>query len=160
MTVYSVLEPPARSGEGTDRYVFVRDGFSWGAFFFGALWMLWHRLWLVLVGYAVLIVALETVLRLLGEPASIRILVGFLIALLIGLEAASLRRWTLLRRGWLDRGIVVADDIEGAEWRFFSGLGSTRQRAGTGSPPTATQHVPAPPPVGVIGLFPQPGAGR
>jgi Protein of unknown function (DUF2628) len=165
MTVYSVLEPPARFGEreaATDRFVFVRDGFSWAAFLFGALWMIWRGLWLILTGYIVFMVALEGVLRLLGEPGWMRILIGFLIALLIGFEAASLRRWTLLRRGWRDRGIVVADDLEAAEGRFFSSLAATtaQQAGGAAVPQTSVHRLPASPPAGVIGLFPQPGAGR
>lgn len=99
MAVYSVLEPPPRSGgrdAGAERFVFVRDGFSWAPFFFGALWMLWRRLWLVLLGYLVVVGALEFLLRLIGASIAARILIGFLIALLVGLEAASLRRWTLI----------------------------------------------------------------
>ncbi len=45
--------------------------------------------------------------------------VAVLVALLVGFEAASLRRWTLTRRGWTDHGVVVADDVEAAERRFF-----------------------------------------
>ena len=42
-----------------------------------------------------------------------------LIALLMGFEAASLQRWTLSRRKWRQLDIVVADDEEAAERRFF-----------------------------------------
>ena len=28
-----------------ERAVFVRDGWSWGAFAFGPLWLFWHRHW-------------------------------------------------------------------------------------------------------------------
>ena len=34
-----------RGGVDAD-IVFVKDGFSWPAFFFTAVWALWHRLWL------------------------------------------------------------------------------------------------------------------
>ncbi len=127
MAVYSVLEPPDRDGgrDGAERFVFVREGFSWAAFLFGALWMLWRRLWLVLLGYIVLIAGLEVVFRLLGASIGPRILTGFLIALLIGLEAGTLRRWTLVRRGGRDHGIVVGDDLEAAERRFFSAWTAT-----------------------------------
>ena len=57
MTVYTVHEPPPREGEADDRpdrFVFVRDGFYFWAFLLGPLWMLWRRLWLVLLLYVVL----------------------------------------------------------------------------------------------------------
>ena len=50
--VYSVFEPPERGGDAADhmeRFMFVRDGFSFAAFLFGPLWFLWHRLWLALL---------------------------------------------------------------------------------------------------------------
>ena len=56
MAVFSVLEPPLRANESAaapDRFVFVRDRFNWAAFIFGALWMIWHRLWLVLLGFSI-----------------------------------------------------------------------------------------------------------
>ena len=32
------------------RFVFVRDGFHFWALLLGPLWLLWHRLWLALLG--------------------------------------------------------------------------------------------------------------
>jgi hypothetical protein len=167
MAVYSVLEPPPRSGgrdAGAERFVFVRDGFNWAAFFFGALWMLWRRLWLVLLGYLVLVGALEFLLRLIGAAMAARVFIGFLIALLVGLEAASLRRWTLIRRGWRDHGIVVGDDLEGAERRFFSAwtMADGPKSAAATSPATTglVQRTQPSAPTGVVGLFPQPGGSR
>ena len=166
MAVYSVLGPSARSGgrdAGAERFVFVRDGFNWAAFFFGALWMLWHRLWLVLLSYLVIVGALEFLLRLIGASVAARILIGFFIALLVGLEAASLRRWTLIRRGWRDHGIVVGDDLEGAERRFFSArTAADLPKSAAASPATASlvQRPQPSAPTGVVGLFPQPGGSR
>ena len=42
MASYVVMEPPGRAGNGDA--VLVRDGFSWLAFFFSPLWLLWHWL--------------------------------------------------------------------------------------------------------------------
>ena len=103
----------------TDRFVFLRERFSWAAFLFGPLWMIWRRLWLVLIIYLIVLGLIEFGLRRLGIASQVRFTVYFLVALLVGIEAASLRRWTLLRRGWRDRGIVIADDLEMAERRFF-----------------------------------------
>lgn len=166
MAVYSVLEPPPRSGgrdAGAERFVFVHDGFSWAAFFFGALWMLWRRMWLVLLGYLFVVGALEFLLRLIGASLGARILIGFLVALLVGLEAASLRRWTLIRRGWRDHGIVIGDDREGAERRFFSAWTPAGMPKGAVASPATASLVQRPQPsapTGVLGLFPQPGRSR
>ena len=52
MRVWTVHLPPAATEEGAaDRRrppepVLVREAFSWGAFLFGPLWLLAHRLWL------------------------------------------------------------------------------------------------------------------
>src|SRR5690606_15982316 len=56
MTIYTVHEPRPRRNEDAappERYTFVRDGFYFWAFLFGPLWMLWHRLWLVLFLYVI-----------------------------------------------------------------------------------------------------------
>lgn len=169
MAVFSVLEPPPRTGEGAaapDRLAFVRDRFNWAAFIFGGLWLVWHRLWLVLLGYLAILAALEGVLRLTAASSSTRLGVELLLALLVGLEAASLRRWTLLRRGWREHAIIVADDREEAERRFFarwSGDAAPARALPLGPAALAATPVPrvaAGVPDGVLGLFPQPEGGR
>jgi hypothetical protein len=167
MAIYTVHEPPLRANEATpdpERFVFVRDGFYFWAFLLGPLWMLRHRLWLVLLGYVVGIIALQVGLRALGASNTVITVASVLFALLIGFEAAILRRFTLARRRWKNVGIVVGDDLELAERRFFDAW--IRQPWGNGAPrgsaPPASAASPArrPPSPGVIGLFPQPGAPR
>jgi hypothetical protein len=124
MAVYTVHQPPLRKGETSpdpDRFVLVRDGFHAWAFLLGPLWMLWRRLWLVLVLYLVAVAAIEVGLRLLGVGAGGQTLAMLAVALLLGLEAGTLQRWTLRRRGFREVGVVVGDDVEAAERRFFSG---------------------------------------
>ncbi|MFZ3311092.1 MAG: DUF2628 domain-containing protein, partial [Xanthobacteraceae bacterium] len=108
MPVYTVHEPPLRSASAladTERYVFVRDGFRWWAFLLTPLWMLRHRLWLVLVIYLVVTAALDGLLRGLGSSVFLIMLTGVLISLLIGFEASTLRRYTLTRRHWRNVGV-------------------------------------------------------
>ena len=165
MTVYTVHEPPSRDGDATavtDRFVFVRDGFYGWAFLLAPLWMLWHRLWLALLGYVALVAALQTGLWLLGASGTVKFAVGFLVALLIGMEAASLRRWTLNRCKWKSVGVVVGSDIETAERRFFDTWVERKLRSQTitaSMPIAATLRLPAASP-DVIGLFPQPEGRR
>jgi hypothetical protein len=158
MAVYTVHEPPPKRFEQAsdpERFDFVRDGFSFSAFVFGPLWMLWHRMWLVLVGYIGVSAALELIFSLLGTTAAARLAAGFLLAVLVGIESATLRRFTLGRRRWTNLGVIVSDDLEAAERRFFD----VWVKSGGAAPRTTSEspsRQPVPPP-DVIGLFPQPG---
>jgi hypothetical protein len=102
--------------------------------------------------------ALTIGLRAIGASANLRILVGLLFCLLIGFEASTLRRWRLARRGWSCVGVVIGDDIEAAERRFFD---SWVAGGATHGPPPLPGAPPRPPrprfAQDVLGLFPQPG---
>ena len=169
MSVYTVHEPPLRAGAAAsdvERFAFVRDGFSWWAFLFAPLWMLRHRMWLVFVCYAVISGGLATLVRIFGVPAAVVGLIGLLISLLVGLEAGTLRRFTLDGRGWKNLGVVSGDDREDAERRFFD---AWLQRKNS---PSSVPHTPMPGPAAaapnrrgplgsdVLGLFPEPGVPR
>ena len=168
MAVYTVHEPPPGRYEGApdpERFAFVRDGFSLWACLFGPLWMLRHRMWLVFVCYLLAISAVEVALRAVGVSSSTSVAVGLLIALLIGFEAATLRRFTLARRKWTNVGLIVSDDLEAAERRFFDAWAREPGRApaptligaAAGAGASAASAYPA---SDVIGLFPDPGGRR
>jgi hypothetical protein len=171
MSVYTVHEPPLRAAEAApnpERFVFVRDGFYFWAFVFSVLWMLWHRMWLILLIYVAVVVGLESALRYLGVSSPLLGLIGVLIALLVGIEAATLRRFKLARGGWKTVGVVSGDNLEDAERRFFDAW--TRRTSGARPEPSASPPgpPPAPPPSAphaspahdIVGLFPEPGAAR
>lgn len=169
MSVYTVHEPPLRAAELSakpERFAFVRDGFYWWAFLLTPLWMLRHRLWLVLVIYLVGTAVLDTVLHIVGVSDFVITVVGILISLLAGFEASTLRRFTLRRRRWKNVGVVSGDDIEDAEQRFFGAWVRHAAQGGAASTATSAPAPPAPTPPGtpaasgVIGLFPEPGAQR
>jgi Protein of unknown function (DUF2628) len=167
MAVYTVHQPPLKKNETApdpERFAFVRDGFSFWAFLLGPLWMLWHRMWLVLIGYVVVAVAIQVGLWRIGVSAGGISIANFLLAVLVGLEAGTLRRFTLGRRRWRSLGTVVGSDRETIEQRFFDGwVRGGAAMAPIGAPAAAlavaAPHNPATPPE-VIGLFPQPGAHR
>jgi len=163
MTVYMVFEPPAARGAAlnqAERIAFVPDRFTWSAFLLGPLWMLWHRLWVVLGGYIGVSVALSLALHYAGVKEDARGFAMTLLGLLVGFEAASLRRWTLLLKGWREVGTVVGDSREAAERRFFDryvALATTREmEAALAAPPSPPTVAPRDP-TDVVGLFPQPG---
>lgn len=170
MSVYTVYEPPLKaheSGPDPERFVFVRDGFSFWAFLLTPLWLLRYRLWLAFSGYVIVAVALLVGLRLIGASATVTTIASALLSLLVGFEAATLRRFTLSRRGWRNVGIVVGDDLESAERRFFDawvGKAWVDRSSGNAEPralsPAAGVPVARRTSSEVIGLFPQPGAPR
>jgi hypothetical protein len=174
MPVYTVHAPISHNADiaATDRFAFVRDGFHVWALLGAPLWLASHRLWLALIGWIIVVVAVDAGMTALHAGRMMIFLANVLLALLMGLEAASLRRWTLSRRNWRQLDIVVADDEEQAERRFFDrwtakqrSLGNDQSAIDRGAPPP-TRAVPGqpfsrPPPLpqdGIIGLFPEPGA--
>jgi Protein of unknown function (DUF2628) len=166
MSSYTVHEPPLRAGAAApefEAYVFVRDRFSFWAFLFGPLWMLRHRMWLVLALYVVILAVIAAVLEIAGAAGFIHGLVVFLIACLVGLEAGTLRRFTLRRRGWTNVGVVTGEDRDDAERRFFDAWlrrGANPAAPAAVVPPPPALSPPSPHSYGIIGLFPEPGASR
>ena len=176
MPVYTVHAPATDSADfrATDRFTFVRDGFHVWAALFGVVWLAWHRLWLALIGWIVLMIVIDVGMVRLGVGGTAVFLVDALLALLLGFEAASLERWTFSRRNWHQLDIVVADDQEAAERRFFDRW-TAGQRASSNDQPAVDRGAPPPtrdisgqafsrpPPLPrdeIIGLFPEPGASR
>src|SRR5260370_37347290 len=150
MPVYTV-HAPVKNGGGiaaVERFAFVRDGFHFWAAVFGPLWLVWHRLWLALIGWIIVALAINVGMARLGAGGTAIFWADVLIALLMGFEASSVRRWTLSRRHWRQLDIVVARNWESAERRFFHRW-TARQRmindqtaVDRGAPPPA-RDIPA-----------------
>ncbi len=158
MTTFTVHEPPPRKNEESAspvRFAFVRDGFYFWAFLLGPVWMLYHRLWLVLLTYLAGTTAIHVALWALGVSGLVKATVSLLIALLVGFEAGTLRRWSLRR--WANRGIVVAYNREAAEHRFFDRWSGHMPASAPAEPPASRPpgHVPTSD-QDIIGLFPEP----
>jgi hypothetical protein len=162
--IFLVFEPKdglgnARTLEGAERVVFLREKFSWPALFFGPFWLLWHRLWLALVLWLVTFFAFGVLMVLLKLPDSMMFAAFLVPSLIAAFEATAIRRRKFLRKRMRDAGIVIAPDIEIAERRFFA---DWAKRAGTApaNPPAPPGSVPPLDPSPVLGLFPQPGVNR
>ena len=160
MAIYTVHEPPRPSSDAmadADRFVFVRDGFYGWAFLLAPLWMIYRGLWLVLLLYLIAGVGIGAALWALGASNLTQAAVALLLMILVGTEAATLRRWTLTRRGWRHVGVVAGEDVESAERRFFAAWFGPHDRRSDA--PGAGMRM-ATPADEVIGLFPQPEASR
>ena len=163
--IFLVFEPKdglasAPTLADAERVVFLHEKFSWPALLFGPFWLAWHRLWLVLVFWVVAFFALGILMLSLGFPDSMMFAAFVMPSLIVAFEATALRRRKLLRRGLRDAGVVIAQDLEIAERRFFA---DWTRRAGTtssGRPALPRGFMPPLDPSPVLGLFPQPGANR
>jgi Protein of unknown function (DUF2628) len=165
MSVYTVHEPPLRAAEAhpdPERIAFVRGGFYFWAFLLPPLWMLRYGMWLVFLIYVVIAVGVENAMHYAGVGSAGLTLAELLISLLVGIEASTLRRFTLAWRGWKNIGIVSGYDLEDAERRFFSTWVGAAPGKRVEPPPTSQTPPVAPVPrvrqtSDVIGLFPEPG---
>jgi Protein of unknown function (DUF2628) len=117
MALYSVHiqgEGPQSVAEAA----FVRQAFSWEAFFFGPLWLLRHRLWAGLAlwaaGYVILIAA-----SLLIISAAACLFIALALEMLLGLEAGRLREAKLAAQGYNLVEIISAPARGEAEVAFY-----------------------------------------
>jgi Protein of unknown function (DUF2628) len=176
MPVYTVHAPVVSNTgvRAADSFAFVRDGFHFWAALLGPIWLVWHGLWLALIGWIAVMAAVGFGMSMLGPAGNAIFFVDLMLALVMGFEAASLRRWTLSRHKWRQLDIVVAEDWESAERRFFDrwtakqrSLVNDQLAVERGGPPP-TRDIPGqpfsrPPPLPrseIIGLFPEPGGSR
>ena len=123
MIAYSVLEPAEVAEtaiERADRIVFVREGFAVFALVFPLLWLLVHRMWWVLIGFAVVFAAVNAGAALIGLGETATSLALLVLTLFFAFNANELRRWTLERRGYQVVGAVSGRNRDECEIRFFS----------------------------------------
>ncbi|MCF8470008.1 MAG: DUF2628 domain-containing protein [Parvibaculum sp.] len=117
MNIYTVHELPGAPLDGAG-LVLVKEGFSFPAFVFSWMWLLWHRLWVALglwLGLTVLVSLIADFLYGAGAAA----ICSLALQLVLGFEANDIRRWTLARRGYRFAGITGGATIEDAERLFF-----------------------------------------
>jgi hypothetical protein len=161
MASFVVLEPPGRAGtEASSGAAFVRDGFRLLGFLVPPIWLLANRLWLE----ALLAVALGLCLAAAAEAMGVGMIapaLSLLIGLYVGLEGPGLKIAALRRRGWIERGVVEADDVAEAEIRYYAGaVDEDDMSAASGNPwtPRAAALRPAHQrPAPMLGLTGYPG---
>jgi hypothetical protein len=118
-TVHEPPRPPADRLDRAEEIVFLKDGFSWGAFLFAPLWLAMRQLWLALIGYVAFLAVVLGALAWFDAPSGWDFWVVFATHLVIGYEAESLRRLSLDREGWTTLGTVSGHSLDECERRFF-----------------------------------------
>lgn len=122
MAIFTVHLPPAAAGErpAPESVVFLRDSFSWSAFLFGPLWLLWRRAYAPALAWTVLLAVVALVAWKLRAPRDAMTWVGVALGVWLGFEGARLVAWSLARRGYVESDIVIGDDLDEAEEAFFA----------------------------------------
>ncbi len=118
MTIYSAYLPPLSSdAKPADTFQLVADAKAPLALIFPPFWLAWHRLWLELLAYLVLITGIILIGVWQPDPlvSYLSILPGFYLLL----EGNEHIRYKLERSGWRYTGIFEAENLEEAEMRFL-----------------------------------------
>jgi hypothetical protein len=109
-----------KPGKGADDVVFIREGFSWWALLFPLLWLAFKGMWIVLLLALAAQFLIWSVAEALGFSEFMRLVFSCAINLILAFEGNNLLRWTYERRGFTELGLVHGDDLDEAEYRFFS----------------------------------------
>jgi hypothetical protein len=80
-------------------------------------------MWIVLLVALGAQFAIWAIAEALGFGEVMRVIFSCAINLVLGFEGNSLLRWTYERRGFKGLGLVQGDDLEAAEYRFFTEFG-------------------------------------
>jgi len=167
VTVFSVYEAPNQAPDlalRAERLAFVKEGFSWPAFFVPILWLLYYRMWIEFVLLAVIYIALQLAFGGAAQGQALAGWAGLAIAVLFAFEANDLRAASLERRGYRLAGVASGRDRTEAERSFFTAWLPQQAKAARSPEPTAEprRQAEAGPPMPrsegeeVIGLFPRP----
>ena len=130
---YTVHEPektPDNPLAHADELVFIKDGFAWWAALAPLLWLIYHRLWLPLVGFVAVFAAFSLLGGLLGvsgEPGGNLLAIGLSIG--FGFIANDLRRFMLERDGYRLVSVVAGFSPEECERRFYKDWPPMREMA-------------------------------
>lgn len=122
MKTFTVYEPPGSAADRLDRaesLIFVKEGFNWVAAAFTPFWLLANQLWLALIAFIGVVLLMQGGFWLFGISSRAMPYAMGALQLIAGLEADTVKRWTLERNGWQAAGSVNGRDAEECERRFF-----------------------------------------
>jgi hypothetical protein len=119
LALYSVYVKEGNDLNG-DGLVFVKEGWSWMAAIFNALWAGFHGLWWV----CAVLFLIQLIFGLVGVPADpvwadIVIILKFGFMVIVGLNASDWHSWSLLRKKYRFIGVASGHSECEAQQRFF-----------------------------------------
>ena len=157
MAMWTAYKKP---GEGADDVVLLREGFSWWALIFPLPWLVIKGMWIVLLVALGVQFAIWGLAEAVDLSDAARVILSLSINLILAFEGNNLLRWTYERRGFEEVGLVHGQDLDEAEYRFFTEIGlpptdETKEQAEAPKPPILSKHWKAEEPDFIF-----PGFGR
>lgn len=116
--IFNVYEKP-EAAEPTERVELVREGFSFFAFALNIFWLIFNRMWWVLLGYVAVAVVLAVGAQMLHLSEVSVMLLQMWLNLLLAFHAYDLQGWVLKRRGYRLAGVLVAQSELEAQRRYY-----------------------------------------
>ncbi|MFY9656629.1 MAG: DUF2628 domain-containing protein [Methylocystis sp.] len=117
MPIYMAMTPAG--AEDFDKVVFLRDGFSIGAFVLGPFWLLWNRAYAAAGLWLALVTLVAVGGTALGIAPGATALINLALSLALAFEGVRLVAWALERRGFRQSALVACDNAQEAEEVFF-----------------------------------------
>lgn len=151
MAIYTIHIPPDGNPE---KARFLSEDRNFLALVLPLIWLLWHGLWVELLGFVAIGMLIGFTAQSLGPFHAVAL--TLLPGLFLFLEGNQLLRARLSRKGWIQQGIVEAGSAAEAEIRYFAAEAGPENARSPGH--RAAQPVPAShPPSAVpgIGMFPE-----
>ena len=143
LRVYTVHMPPARTKRWEELDPLpelVKEGFSWPAFFFGFIWSLTQKMWLVSALILLVATGLGVAFEAIGVDQITTSIVFFAVAVIVGMFANDWKRTSLQRRCYRADGVVTAANLETALRRYLDLQAIGSSMTGT----SMNQAAPAP----------------
>jgi hypothetical protein len=109
-----------KPGKDADHIVFVREGFNWWALLFPLPWLVIKGMWIILLIALGVQFAIWAIAEALHVGEAMQVILSLAINLILAFEGNALLRWTYERRGYDELGLVHGDDLDEAEYRFFT----------------------------------------
>ena len=93
----------------------IREGYSLIAAIFNLFWAMYHRMWLVSATVIIL-----QIMFFSFEMPKFNYLFHIDVLLIFGFFASDLREYYALKRGLALSEIIIANDEEEAEWKYYN----------------------------------------
>jgi hypothetical protein len=107
MQYFDIFEHPVRGVEA------IKHGFSWPAFFLGAFWALFYRLWLPALLLLALVAVGTVICQIIGWPSE-AVFLALAVWVFAGFHGNDWRRVDLSKRGFMYVGTERADTPDAA----------------------------------------------
>ena len=156
MALYSVYVrggSPSADPLAHEKVRLIQSDFSWLAFVFPVVWLLFHRVWRWFLVILALEIGLSVLIEHFGLPDWSLLLTGIAIMAYVGVEARDWLGCALERRGFKLMATNIAAENEDEAYAAFVRRPKLRSSAVSEAKPVKSSETGP-----VIGLFPDPEA--